>query len=100
MPGELVSRLLVHLHQFIVGDEVSKNEVLIKVGGLTKAWVRVDVVNSRFVVTIRGGDVKECQKLLEWIVDQAREVGKQYASAMNGVEECVRSRTTVGVTLI
>jgi len=76
VPGELVSRLLVHLHLHIQDGFVWKNEVVILVQSLehSQAWIRVEEKESRFVVTLRGSEVGECRKLLEFIVRQVKEV--------------------------
>jgi len=42
-----------------------KNEVLIRLGGMTQGWIRVDNVNSRFAVVN-----KEVREKKEKIVDQ------------------------------
>jgi len=76
VPGELVSRLLVHLHPHIQDSLVWKNEVVILVQSLeqSQAWIRVEEKESRFVVTLRGSEVEECRKLLELIVLEVKEV--------------------------
>ena len=76
VPGELVSRLLVHLHPHIQDGFVWKNEVVILVKTLeqSQAWIRVEEKESRFVVILRGSEVGECRKLLDFIVREVREV--------------------------
>jgi len=76
VPGELVSRLLVHLHPHIQDGFVWKNKVVILVKTLeqSQAWIRVEEKESRFVMTLRGSEVGECRKLLDFIVREVREV--------------------------
>jgi len=76
VPGELVSRLLVHLHPHIQDGLVWKNEVVILVKTLeqSQAWIRVEEKESRFVVTLRGSEVGECRELLDFIVCEVKEV--------------------------
>jgi len=53
-----------------------KNEVVILVKSLeqSQAWIRVEEKESRFVVTLRGSEVGECRKLLDFIVREVKEV--------------------------
>jgi len=72
VPGELVSRLLVHLHQHIQDGLLWKNEAVILVKSLEKsqAWIQVEEKERRFIVMLRGSEVGECTKLLDFILNQ------------------------------
>jgi len=76
VPIELVSRLLVHLHPHIQDGLVWKNEVVILVKSFerSQAWIRVEEKENRFVVMLRGSEVGECTRLLNFIVSQVKEV--------------------------
>ena len=87
VPGELVSRLLVQLHHFIQKALVGKHEVVIAMDGggsgenNTQGWIRVEPERSRFVVMVRGSEVRSCIRLQEWILNQVKEVcGSHYSS--------------------
>jgi len=76
IPSELVSRLLAHLHPHIQEGLVWKNECVIMVQELERSqgWIRVEEAEKRFVVVIRGSELAECTKLLDFIVEQVRGV--------------------------
>lgn len=99
IPSELVSRLLVHLHEHIQENLVTKNEILILVKEMenSQAWIRVDQQRNRFFVTIRGGEVKECIKLLEYIVQQVEIVAQKYKAVT--WDEAIRSPHFSGVEI-
>ena len=70
VPGELVSRLLVLLHGFIQKSLVGKHEVVIGMDGggggennNTQGWIRVEPERNRFVVMVRGSEVRSCIRL-------------------------------------
>jgi len=70
VPGELVSRLLVQLHPYIQKSLVVKHEVVIVMEGSgenTQGWIRVEPERNRFVVMVRGSEVRYCIRLQEWI---------------------------------
>jgi len=99
IPSELVSRLLVSLHSKIQDDLVWKNEVVLVVKddrknilGNTQAWIKVEEIENRFVVKIRGKNHSACIAMLDFIVGQVREVHFQGAAGSSAVwEEKIRS---------
>jgi len=76
VPSELVSRLLVHLHPQIQDGLVWKNEVVVLVMemGNSQGWVRAEIEKARLVIVIRGSDVVDCVRLLEFILGRVREM--------------------------
>ena len=99
VPGELVSRLLVQLHRFIQKSLVGKHKVIAMEGGgggennNTQGWIRVEPERNRFVVMVRGSEVRYCIRLQEWILNQVKEVcGSHYSSVLETTkEEWIRS---------
>ena len=93
VPGELVSRLLVQLHPFIQKSLVGKHEVVIAMEGgggenNTQGWIRVEPERNRFVVMVRGSEVRYCIRLQEWILNQVKEVcGSHYSSVLESTKE-------------
>jgi len=76
VPSELVSRMLVHLHAHIQNGLVWKDQVLLLVKELdqSQAWIRVEVPHNRFIVVIRGRELAECTRLLDYLVKEVKEV--------------------------
>jgi len=95
VPGELVSRLLVQLHTYIQKSLVGKYEVVIVMEGSdenTQGWIRVEPERNRFVVMVRGSEVRYCIRLQEWILNQVKEVcSTHYLSVLETKEEWIRS---------
>ena len=95
VPSELVSRLLVQLHHYIQRSLVGKHEVVIVMEGSgenTQGWIRVEPERNRFVVMVRGSEVRYCIRLQEWILTQVKEVcGTHYFSVLEAKEEWIRS---------
>ena len=69
-----------------------KNDVVILVREMenTQSWIHVDPDRNRFVVTLRGSELKECIKLLDYIIKQVKEVTGERFPVMK-CEEKVRS---------
>lgn len=93
VPGELVSRLLVHVHDKIDDGMVAKNEVLLRDKHKdTQAWILVETGDiNRFVVRIRGKTLEACVNFLTWVIEQVTDLGKKYPSGMAVIQQCVRS---------
>jgi len=90
-----VSRLLVQLHPYIQRSLVRKYDVVIVMEGSgenTQGWIRVEPERNRFVVMVRGSEVRYCIRLQEWILTQVKEVcGTHYSSVLETTEEWIRS---------
>ena len=59
----------------------------------TQGWIRVEPERNRFVVMVRGSEVRSCIRLQEWILNQVKEVcGTHYSSVLETTqEEWIRS---------
>ena len=80
IPSELVSRLLVHLHEFIQESLITKHEILLLMpkADNTQTLIRADQELNRFYVTIRGSELKQCIKILDFVMQQVYEVAQKY----------------------
>ena len=60
--------------------------------GNTQGWIRVEPERNRFVVMVRGSEVRYCIRLQEWILNQVKEVcGTHYSTVLESKEEWIRS---------
>ena len=58
----------------------------------TQGWIRVEPERNRFVVMVRGSEVRYCIRLQEWILNQVKEVcGTHYSTVLESTEEWIRS---------
>jgi len=69
VPKEMVSRLLVRLHEYIQARIVWRCHVLILKDD-TQAFVKVDLANNQVVVTLRGPYRQDCCDLMNYLVQQ------------------------------